>query len=199
MRYAVLLLPFLLLGCSTWGLPKIRLGNTTVAAPKDVGTAGTIARDEERTTVTFPAGTEATVTDVAAQPATQDRPATPAQRITKFTLPAPTPFELFKTGERASTGTIDTTVASKRIDAASKAPLLYAAIVCLGAAVVCLILKWPAIALLCGIGGVCFGLAWKLADIPAWVGGLFLVAAAAGFFFYNRAEKDAAKTVQPSP
>jgi len=158
-------------------LPRIRIGKAEVQAPKDTGTPATMAKGEVRTGLAIPPNTKVSIVKVEAIPATADTPARPATQTLTFDFSQASEFIETANTLAASTGTIDTTVAKKRIETESKAPLLWAGIACLGAGVVLFIFKWPGPALLCGIGSGTFFAAWKIADIPWWAG-LFAVGAA---------------------
>lgn len=131
----------------------------------------------------LPAGSKLTVTKIepmAAIPATdgyKEVPAQPAREITEVVLPKETEWRKTGTRIQANTGTVDTSIAKHRIDAAENRYLLFAS---LGAAIAAgffLYIKYPTPALICGAASVVFFLAWKLADLPDWfyvvgVGGL---------------------------
>ena len=181
-----------LTGCSLFPrAPRITVGDTKIEAPKDAGKPATLDKGEVRTAFAIPAQTLMRVEETAPMPATDTAPARPAVKLTTFSFGAPTQFEQVASTLLASTGTVDTSVAKKRIETESKAPLLYAAIGAGVAAVVFMVLKWPTVALLCGIGSGAFFAAWRLADIPWWAGLIALTAGGALMLGYKRAEWDA--------
>jgi hypothetical protein len=186
---AGLVLMFVLLGCAS--VPRIQWGKATVEAPKDAGTPAQLKSGEVKTGFRIPAKSRMTVEKTEAVPATAETPARPAVEVTTFDFSEPTQFEQIANTMQASTGTVDTSVAKKRIETESKAPLLYAAIGAALAAVVAMVLKWPSVALLCGIGSGAFFAAWRLADIPWWAGLIALTAGGALMLGYKRAEWDA--------
>ena len=185
---ASIALVLLLAACST--LPRIRIGKAEVAAPKDAGTPATLKSGEVRTGFRIPGKSRMTIAKTEAVAATAETPFKPAVEVTTFDFSEPTQFEQIANTMAASTGTVDTTVAKRRIDVESKVPLLYAAIGAGVAAVVFMVLKWPSVAMLCGIASGAFFAAWRLADIPWWVGLLALIAGGALMLGYKRAEWD---------
>ncbi len=196
-RCALILAAMGLAGCSL--LPargRIKLPEVTVQAPKDAGTPGTAHTAKAGTSVPLPAGSVVTVTEQAAQPAqpaTASTPAVPAQPASKITVITPAAASEYRHDEStvtASTGTIDTTVAKHRIEVEERRPLLYAAIAAAIAGLGFMYVRFQAIAGMCFLGAGCFFAAWRMAEISPWVGGIFLVAAVAGYAFYKRAEWD---------
>lgn len=183
---AGLVLMVVLLGCAS--VPRIQWGKATVEAPKDAGTPAVLKSGEVKTGFRIPAKSRMTVQKTEAIPATVDTPARPAVEVTTFDFSEPTQFEQIASTMNASTGTVDTSVAKKRIDVESKGPLLWAAIACAGLGVVLFVLKWPGPALLCGIGSGAFFAAWRLADIPWWAG--LLALGAAGFLAVGYLRRD---------
>lgn len=171
--------------------PHVKLKAGSASGPRDIGTPATVESGGTVTTLALPAGS--TVESTPGTPATGTAPASPP--AVKVTLAAPSELRTETHAEKASTGTLDTRVATHRIDkeAEEKArrPLLYAAIAALVAAVVAVAMKWPALATLCGIASGCFFAAWKLAEVPWWAGLLALVAGGALWLGYKRGEADA--------
>jgi len=186
---AAILVVLLLAACST--LPRIRIGKAEVAAPKDAGTPATLKQGEVKTGMVIPPKTRVSIVKVDAIPATAETPARPATETLTFDFSQASEFIQTANTLAASTGTVDTSVAKKRIETEGKAPLLYAAIGAGVAAVVFMVLKWPTVALLCGIGSGAFFAAWRLADIPWWAGLIALTAGGALMLGYKRAELDA--------
>lgn len=181
---------FVLTLAACYQTPRIRVGKAEVQAPKDAGTPATMAKGEVRTGLTIPPNTKVSIVKVEAIPATADTPARPATQTLTFDFSQASEFIETANTLAASTGTIDTSVAKKRIDTESKAPLLWAGIACLGVGVVLFVLKWPGPALLCGIGSGIFFAAWKIADIPWWAG---LIAVGAAVFLivgYIKSQQD---------
>jgi len=183
-----LLLVLFISGCSS--IPTIRFGKAVVEAPKDAGTPATLKSGEVKTGFRIPAKSRMTVAKTEAIPATAETPARPAMEVTTFDFSEPTEFEQTASTMAASTGTVDTSVAKKRIDVESRAPILYAAIASLAAAVLCVVMKWPGVGIICGIASGVFFAAWKLADIP-WQAGLAVLAVAGALYVgYKRRELD---------
>lgn len=178
----------LLAACST--LPRIRIGKAEVAAPKDAGTPATLKQGETKTGMAIPPKTKVSIVKTEAIPATAETPARPATETLTFDFSQASEFIQTANTLAASTGTVDTSVAKKRIETESKAPLLWAGIACLGVGVVLFVLKWPGPALLCGIGSGAFFAAWKIADIPWWAGLLAIGAAVFLVVGFLRKEKD---------
>lgn len=149
--------------------PSLKVGDTVVTPPEQVGKAATIDKREGKSSFVIPAGTAVTVTRTEAQAAVGDRPAIPATSVTAYRFEKPSEFLAFDTTTSANSGTVDTSVALHAQDIQSKRPLLYAALASMLGAVVWLFLKFPTPALLCGVASGVFFAAWKLADMPSWV------------------------------
>lgn len=188
MKYVGIVLVLLLTGCQH--IPRIQFGKATVEAPKDAGTPATLKSGEVKTGIRIPANSKVAITKHEAVPATADTPARPAFETITFDFSQASEFIETANTLAASTGTIDTTVAKKRIDTESKAPLLWAGIACLGVGVVLYVLRWPGPALLCGIGSGVFFAAWKIADIPWWAGLLAVGAAVFLVVGYLKSQQD---------
>lgn len=176
-------------GCAT--RPRASAGRAAAVAPADPGTPASASSGSTVSTLAIPAGSSVeTVPVQAAAGSTQAAPAT-----VKVTLAAPSELRMESHGEASSTGTVDATVAVKRVElaqaSADKAPLLWAGIASLVAGVVFVVLQWPGVATVAFIAAVAFFGAWKLADVPWWAGLLALVAGGALFLGYKRGEWDA--------
>lgn len=197
---AAAMIVVLLSGCSilpVWlggkRMPSLKVGNTVVTPPADVGKAATIDQKEGHSSLAIPAGTQVTVTRTDPQEAMGDKPAMPGTTVTAYRFDKPSEFLAFDTTIRANSGTVDTSVAIHAQDVASKRPLLYAAIASALGAVVSLFLKFPTPALLCGIASAVFFASWKLADMPWWIWGIGVAAVgvAAGIHFgFHRGERE---------
>jgi hypothetical protein len=178
----------LMSGCSIFP-PKVKLpGVGSVSAFKDAGTPATMAEGTDRTGMRIPANSKVTVEKREALPSTGF--VAPAATFYTFELPEPTDFMSEVRRIQASTGTVDTSLASKRIDAEERRPLLYCAIAAVVAGLGFMYVRFQAIAVMSFMAAGAFFIAWRMAEISGWVGGLFLVAAVAGFAFYKRAEWD---------
>lgn len=190
MRLLLIIAALALAGCSLAPGIKTPLGRVT--APKDAGTPAKLVSEGVTTTVPIPAETKVTVTETEAQPATATAPAVPALRVTEWSFTKPTVFEQVASKLDASTGTIDTSVAKHRIDAAQRIWFLWAGIGGLFAGVVLrsALPAWPALSNgLMLAGGLSIG-AWKLDEIPTWVIVTVLLVVGALALGYKRAELD---------
>lgn len=191
---ALYLLPLLLCGCS-WLPAKIHVGDATVSAPKDAGTPAVLETRAAGETLALPAGSAVTVTKtepIAAIAATPNAPAVaaqPAKEVTEVHLTAPTVWQKTANTVSASTGTIDQTIAAKRIDAEESRPLLYAALASLVAAGFFIWRAYPTPALICAGAAVVFFIAWKVSGVPDWLWAAGAIALAAAGFLYIGHEK----------
>ena len=181
--------------CGTmWRGPSISgKGGVQVVAPKDAGKPATIDQHESTRTWDIPANAKITVAKADATPATQTAQAIPAKE--SFTSEAPEPLHMVETlaTTQASTGTIDTSVAQKRIDAGESRPLLYAAIGAAILAIAAVAMKWPSAAVMLGGASATFFAAWKLSGLPEWFwmcGVVLLGAAGALWLGYKRGFED---------
>lgn len=186
----VLVLGMALSGCSLAPGIKTPLGRVT--APKDAGTPAKLVSEGVATTVPIPAETKVTVTETEAQPATATTPAVPALRVTEWNFTKPTVFEQVASKLDATTGTIDTSVAKHRIDAAQRIWFLW---VGLGGLVAGVVLRsalpaWPGLSNGLMLAGGLSIAAWKLAEIPTWVIVTILLVVGALALGYKRAELD---------
>ena len=182
-----LILIMLMGGCAS--VPRIQFGKAFVEAPKDAGTPATLKSGEVKTGFRIPANSRVAITKTEAAPATADTPARPATEVLTFDFSQASEFIQNANTMQASTGTVDTSVAKKRIDVESKAPLLWA---CIGAGLlgaVALAFSWPTVAALCGGASALFFAAWRIADVPWWVGVIAL--AIAGGLFVGWLRRDA--------
>jgi hypothetical protein len=189
MRILVVVILFLS-GCGTVG--RIALPGVKVQGVKDAGTPATIAKSDAGVSVPLPEGSRLIKTEYAALPATEKEPAQPAKTVTEIIPGGASQYTETKASIRAETGTVDTSVRKHEIDVQDRSKLLWVAIACGVAGIVArsLVPAWPAISNgLLGAAAVA-GLAWKVAEIPAW---LFLVViglAALMVATYKRAEWD---------
>jgi hypothetical protein len=187
----------LLCGCAPWGRPVIKGAGLTVTGLKDAGSPATVNTTQAGERLALPKGSRIWLKQkeaVPARPATENAPESPEQPAETVTVIEPgdaTFWEKTVSTVKADTGTVDTSVAKHRIDTESRRPLLYCAIAAVVAGLGFMYVRFQAIAVMCFIGAGAFFLAWRMSEISPWVGGLFLVAAVAGFAFYKRAEWDA--------
>lgn len=171
-----------------------------MTAPNDPGKPATLNTADAKESLAIPAGSTVMVTKTEAAPATQTTPFQPAVEFTEVKLNGPTIWQKAKTEVAANTGTVDTSVAQKKIDVASREPLLFAAIAGVLGAIVFVYLHYPTPAMLCGAAAGLFFLAWKLSDLPPWIWALAAAAIAAGvgmYFAHERGLKTVSET--PSP
>jgi hypothetical protein len=183
----------LLTGCGLIrGRPTIKAPGVSVTGPQDAGKPATLATAEAGTTMPIPAGSAVKVTQTEAQPATAEKPAVPATTVTEITPSAPTVITHTESKVQADTGTIDTSVAKHRIDAAERRWLLWAAIACgiAGLIVRSLLPSWPSLSNGLLVAAPCAFAAWKFAEVPAWLWGLVVAAVILLALGYKRAEWD---------
>lgn len=201
-----LILAFSAIGCSS-NSGRIKSGDALVVGFKDAGKSATLETANSGEVLPIPAGSTITVTKtepVAAIPDASETPAVaaqPAKEVTEIKLTAPTEWR--KTGQfvKADTGTVDTSIAAKRIDAEESRFLLYLACVAvIAAGVFQFWLHYPSPAMCCAAAAVVFFAAWKASGLPPWFWGLGIagIAIAVGIYFgHERAEKTAALTPPP--
>lgn len=198
-RGIIALLSLAFTGCS-WLPAKIHVGDATVSAPKDAGTPAVLETRAAGETLALPAGSVVTVTKtepVTAIPATPNAPAVaaqPAKEVTEVKLTAPTVWQKTANTVSASTGTVDQSIAAKRIDAEESRPLLYAALASLVAAGFFVWRAYPTPALICAGAAAVFFIAWKVSGVPDWLwsaGAIALAAAGALYLGHEKGEKTA--------
>lgn len=190
-------------GCSMFGKrPKISGNGFSVVGPADAGKPATLDSGSSVASLPIPAGSSLVMTKteaVRAIPATDQTAAVaaqPAKEVVEVKLAGATEWRKIESTVKADTGTVDTSIAKHRIDAAENRYLLFAAI---GAAVAggfFLYIKYPTPAMMCGVASVVFFLAWKLADLPDWFWGVGALAVGGGLFLYlghRRGEADGVK------
>ena len=169
----------LLSGCSLFNRGgKISTGGVTVTAQPDAGKPATLSTAEAGTSMAIPAGSTIKVTQ------TEATPSAPATTVTEIVPSAPTEIRHTEKKVNADSGTVDTSVALKKIEAAESRVLLYAAIVAALAAGFFVWASYPTPAIACGVASAVFFMAWKLSDLPDWFYVLGAVAAAAGIAIY---------------
>lgn len=189
----LLLCPWLLGGCALIkGLPRIKVGQATVTAPADNGKPATLSQGETKTGIVIPQDTPVVLTKTEETPATETTAFVPAKWVYQFTPTKETRLEAVSSSVSANTGTIDTSVAMHKIDAAQRQWLLWAAIGCgVGGLVIRqLFPMWPGLSNGLLIGCPIAFAAWRFSEIPAWlfvIGVVLCGLVAAG---YKRAEWD---------
>ncbi len=187
---------------------RIKSGGVTVQSPKD-GNGASLAQQHSGETLTLPEGTKFTTVKETASPAipatstTAAVPAKPATETTTFVLPKEAVWQKDETKVEANTGTIDNTVAVKRLEIAERQWLLWVAIGCgVGGLIVrASFPAWPSISNGLLLAGIVAFAAWKLSEIPAWTWLAVLGVAVLLVMGYKRREKDereaAAANVNP--
>lgn len=183
-------------GCAVFGKrPQIRAGDVSVTGLPDAGKPATLGTSQSGESLPLPAGSRIieTKTDaVPAKAATAESPAVPAQparTVTEIIPGAATVLQRTESTVHADTGTVDTSIAAHKIDAAESRPLLYAAIVAAAAAGFFVWRAYPTPALACGIASAVFFLAWKVSGLPDWFWAIGLLAAGVAGALYIGHEK----------
>ena len=186
--------------------PQIKTGAVTVTPPEQAGSPATLVTASAGTTVPIPAGSRVTVTKFEAVPfraATVSEPAqfaAPAREVTEIIPGGATEYRRTEQTTAASTGTVDTSLAARKIDAEESRVLLYAAMACMVGAGAFFWMHYPSPAMLCAGAAIVLFLAWKVSNLPPWFYALAVaaVAIAAGIYFgHERAEKALAH--KPTP
>lgn len=197
----VALVTWLMSGCAMLPKGRIKANGVTVQSPKD-GNNANLTQENATGVLTLPAGSKVTTVKweaVAWQPAINGRPevqAQPAREETTVVLSADATWQKDERKIAANTGTIDTTVAMRRIDIESAKPLLYASIIAAIIAAVFVYIKYPTPALIFGGVSVIFFLAWKVSGLPSWFWVIGVFGAGAGLFLWfghRRGENDGVK------
>jgi hypothetical protein len=176
----------LLTACSAGG--GVRTKHGSASGPKDPGTPSFVDNADTITETVLPAGST-----VESVPQSEASPA-----FTRVVLSAPTVIKTSVSTTKAQSGTVDTTVAQKRIEeetkSKEKAPLLYAGIACFALAIVAAVLKWPVVGAILAGGGAFFLASWKLAGLPDWfwmLGAACVLIGGSIFLGFKRSEWDA--------
>lgn len=169
----------LLSGCSLFNRGgKISTGGVTVTAQPDAGKPATLSTAEAGTSMAIPAGSTIKVTQ------TEATPSAPATTVTEIVPSAPTEIRHTEKKVNADSGTVDTSVALKKIEAAESRVLLYAALACVVAAGFFIWAQYPTPAMACGAGAVIFFLSWKASGLPDWFWACGAVAVCVGIAIY---------------
>lgn len=172
----------------------IKSGNVQVAAVADAGKPATLNTSDAKESVAIPAGSDVHVTETAEVPATDKTPFQPAKKDWTLHFPTSSAWVKSLANVTANTGSIDTSVALKKVESAESRPLLYAAIGSILAAGFFLYRAYPTPALACGAAAVVFFLSWKASGLPDWfyvLGACGLVGAGALYLGHERGEKAA--------
>lgn len=169
----------LLLGCVKPA--TIRGDGLTVQAPQ-YGESASLDTERTTTKATIPAGTVYR---------SQCNP--PYYKDHQWVFPSPFEIAMESTRTIANTGTINTKVAEKEVDAKAKQPFLHGVMAAIALGVIFVWRGYPTPAILCGVAAAILFACWRLADLPTWVWGVSVavVALSAGIYFgYERKEKE---------
>lgn len=186
-------------GCSMFAKrPSISGGGFSVVGPADAGKPATLDSGASVATLPLPAGSTLVMTKSEATkaiPATDQTPAVaaqPAKEVVEVKLAGPTEWRKTESTVKADTGTVDTSVATHRIDVEERRWLLFAAIGCGIAGLICKASfpAWPSISNGLLMAAVAAGAAWKLSDIPAWLWAVVIGVSVLLVMGYKRREKD---------
>ncbi len=202
MKTLLIALCLLLAGCHN--APAITAAGVTVTAPKDAGKPATLATSNASEVLPLPTGTRIVVTETeATKPILSPTgavtaPAQPAVKVTEIVPGGPTEWRKTEATVAADTGVVDTTIATRKIDAAESRPLLYAALAAAAAAGFFVWAHYPTPAMACAVAAIVFFMAWKVSGLPSWFWAVGLLAAGVGAALYlghERGEKHAAEKV----
>ena len=159
------------------------------------GKPATLATSDKHESLPIPKDTVVTITK------TEATSTSPAKEVTELHFNSPTEWQKFNTSVSANTGTVDTSVAIKKVEQAASQPLLYASILAGLGAVLFVYLSYPTPAMLCGVASGLFFLSWKLSEMPTWiwaVGAAAIAAGAALYFGHSRGLSEAS-SIPASP
>lgn len=178
-------------GCMS--IPRLKLPSVEVTAPKEVGKPGEASEVTEKTGFRVPANSRISV--IRTEPLPKEGVLLPGKTEWTVELPEPTDFVQEAKAIKASTGTVDTTLASKRIEAAERRWLLFTAIGCAIGAILAraLVPSWHSISNGLFLAAAVAGVSWKVSELPAWLWAVGLVMAGLLVLGYKRAEWDANK------
>lgn len=168
----------LLSGCA--GVGRIKLPGVSVTGVPDAGKPAQVATSSAGVSVPLPEGSKVVITKSEAVAATPSAPAIPAKETTEIIPAGPTEYHQTESTVKADTGTVDTSIASKRIEAQESRPLLYAAIGAALAAGFFVYRAYPTPAICCGAASVVFFMAWKVSGLPSWFWAVGLAAIVGG-------------------
>ena len=191
-----------LAGCSVLnkafsGAASIKTPEATIVGLKDQGKPATLDSGSKVEKLQIPEGSTVVVTKTEAVQATATTPYLPAVERFEFKTSKPTEWAKTESVVKASTGTVDTSIAAKRIDSEESRPLLYAALAGMVGVGIFIWLGYPTPAFISGGASVVFFLSWKLSGLPDWFwvcGVAALAAAAAIYLGHERAEKTISKS-----
>lgn len=176
---------------------SIKTPSASVVGVKDAGKPATIDSTNTGEVLEIPKGTTVIVTRTEAVPATEKTPYLPAVERFEYKFDSPTVWKRNDAKVTASTGTTDTTIATKRIEAEESRVLLYAAIAAMVGVGIFMWLQYPTAAFICGGASVVFFLAWKVSGLPDWfyvIGAIGLAAAAFLYLGHERGQKSNTST-----
>ena len=180
---------------------KITIPGATVIGVPDAGKPATLDSDVKWEGMTLPKGSSLTLTKFEAIAATPETKAEPAKEVAVIQLSEATEWKRTESVIKADTGTVDTSIAKKRIDAEESRILLYVSMLAAVAAGVFEVwLHYRTPALLCAGASAIFFAAWKVASLPPhffWFGVVAVVAGVAVYFAHEKGEKHAKEQVSP--
>lgn len=179
----------------------IKVGDASVTGVADAGKPATLNTSQAGSVLPLPEGTTFTLTKFEAIPATlgpNGHPAVPARTVTEIVLTKPTELRTTESRVQADTGTIDTTVAMKKINAAESRPLLYLAIVSVIAVGFFMYKDYKTPAGMSAFSAVAFFLAWKASGLPDWFWMLGVAGLVGGFFLYIGHERGLTTSTNPT-
>ncbi len=178
---------WMLCGCAMFQKKGvIKSGGATVAAVESAGKPATLATTDGKESIAIPKDTTVTITEHEATPTA------PAFKVTELHFNSPTEWQKFTATVAANTGTVDTSVATKRLEIAERQWLLWAAIGCgIGGIVLKSMLPaWPGLSNGLLLAAVVAGVSWKVAALPGWLWAAGAVIMALMAWSYKRAEWD---------
>lgn len=187
-----------LLGCQAFknavtpSVGSIETQTASIVGVKDAGKAATLDSTNAGEVLEIPKGTTVVVTKTEAVPATEKTPFLPAVERFEYKFESPTVWKRTESKVNASTGTTDTTIATKRIEAEEAKPLLWASMGAMVGVGIFIWLQYPTAAFICGGAALVFFLAWKVSGLPDWfyvIGAVGLAAAAFLYLGHEKGEK----------
>ncbi len=167
-------------------------GPTKVQSVKDAGTPATVDTGIQEKSLKIPAGSTIVETRTDAVPATEKTPFQPATTVREIKLISDTTWFDRAQDIKASTGTIDTSVAKHRIDIESRRILLWVGLGCVILAIAskAFIPLWPSVTHGLLITGGILIASWKFAEVPWWAALIVVGLVGALVLGYKRGEWD---------
>lgn len=199
--FALLAGSLMLAGCGLFGgAGRLKIGDNSVTPVANAAKPATLETLNAGETIRLSAGSRFIITRfkaVPGVPATKDSPAIapqPEREVTEINPASDTQWQRTEATVKADSGTVDTSLAAKKIDAQENRILLYGALGMLVGAGIFFWLHYPSPALMCAGGAVILFLCWKMAGLPEWFWATSVLAGAgaAGLYFgHERAERNA--------